>query len=131
MIRELKYFQGVFLVLFFALLPVDAPGQRTKEVQSISLKAPEEIEYASAVYEAIDAMAKRVKGCINEKQMLPNECLCLHRQSLETVKNAYISAVKKFPAWKDKLVSYKRANDPVGYNVVFDGLDKQLQVACQ
>ena len=124
-------FSTLILSLLFLSVPLELEGQQMKEVKTVTLKSPGEIKYASAVYEAIDAMSNRVRGCMEDKNLLPNQCICLHKESLENVKAAYVNAVKKFPTWKDKLVYYKKADDPAGYNVVFDGLDKQLEVNCE
>ncbi len=123
---------GLIWAVAFVLSPApETQAGKMEKVETIDLVKADEIQHASAVSEAIDRMSDSVMDCIETKKLSPDECTCLHTKELDKVKTAYQNALKRYPHWKDRVVFYKRENDPMSYNISFGGLRRQLEVECK
>lgn len=101
------------------------------ENQTISLTDPKKIADAVALNDAIDKVGMKVTECI-EKKLAPQEkCFCRYPTELRDFKNKYVTALKNNPEWRDRNVFWTVKGSPMGYNLSFPGLQRQVEMKCE
>ncbi|HET6804725.1 MAG TPA: hypothetical protein VFH59_04700 [Frateuria sp.] len=94
----------------------------------IAIRSPHELAAATRVNRDIGEVAQAVGRCAASSP--PATCACRFPAALERLKASYAAAVRQFPAWRGRMITWQ---DPAsGQTVVlaFDGLEQQLQASC-
>jgi hypothetical protein len=120
----------------FLLLVSILVASLSAAAETITLVDETEIKYAATLNEAIDRLSEKVMSCVENNSGKTEECICVDECSCKfkdeyiSAKDAYDRAIRAYPQWDGKVVFYRIATDPTGYNINFEGLRRQFSAKC-
>jgi hypothetical protein len=111
------------LIMILAIGPLAASAE-TPTVNTLMLKTPSEIADASAVYNAIDAMVIHADSCKPRTEA----CICSFSSGVDTLENAYRTAVARHPQWgqPNTGVEYVNPGGAGSVGIVMSNVKRQL-----
>jgi hypothetical protein len=113
------------------LTSLNAYAAEMQKVEPIKLQNPKDVQDATAMQTALDAVVSKVMECVNKKLAQPQECSCLYPTEISQAKKVYENTLKQHPNWQDEIIFWWRDDShSYSYNLSFAGLKRQFAQKC-
>ncbi|MBF0330381.1 MAG: hypothetical protein HQL17_00455 [Candidatus Omnitrophica bacterium] len=120
---------GLLTLIFSAPLN-SCHAQMTSAALTIDITAQKDIQDATTLSDAVDALSAKVSACFTQKTASAGECLCLYPGELQHVKKTYTETLGRHPDWQDKVVAWRDESRTRSFMISLMGVRRTLEKDC-